>query len=146
MKLLAENKNARFNYEILEKIEAGIVLIGQEVKSIKLGHMSLKGSYVVVKGYELFLIGSYISPYQAKNIKDYNPERDRKLLLKKKEINYLIGKSKEKNLTLVPLKVYTRGSFITIEIAVSRGKKLIDKRSAIKKREIDRKIHRSLKG
>ena len=147
MKVLAENKKAYFNYEILEKFEAGISLIGQEVKSIKLGHINLAGSYVVIdKNSEVFWIGAKVPPYQPNNAPaDYNPERSRKLLLKKKEINYLIGKSRQRGLTLIPLKVYTKNAKIKLEFGIGKGKKEIDKREIIKKRETDKDIERELK-
>jgi len=146
MRVLAENKKAYFDYELLEKLEAGIILIGQEVKSIKLGRMNLTGSYVVFRDQELFLIGAKIPPYQPKNAPpDYTPERSRKLLLRKSEINHLIGKVKEKGLTLIPLKVYTRGDKIKLEFAAAKGKRKSDKREIIKKRETDREIRRVLK-
>lgn len=145
MNIIHKNKKALFDYEIIEKYEAGIVLIGQEVKSIKLNQIDLKGSYVIPRKNELYLIGCHVPPYQPLNIKDYFPERDRKLILRKKEIQYLIGKSKQKGLTLVPLKVYTRGALIKIEIGVARGKKAPDKRDTIKKRDIDLDLKRSLK-
>jgi len=147
MKILAENKKARFDYKILEKFEAGMVLIGHEVKSIKSGRMSLKGSYVVLKGEEMYLIGANIPPYQPKNApKDYEPERSRKLLLTKSEIKHLIGKTKEKGLTLVPLRVYTKRSKIKLEFGIAKGRKKVDKREVIKKREIEREINKALKG
>jgi len=147
VKVLAENKKAYFNYEILEKFEAGISLIGQEVKSIKLGHINLAGSYVVIdKNSEVFWIGAKVPPYQPNNAPaDYNPERSRKLLLKKKEINYLIGKSRQRGLTLIPLKVYTKNAKIKLEFGIGKGKKEIDKREIIKKRETDKDIERELK-
>lgn len=146
MKVLAENKKAYFNYQISEKLEAGMVLIGQEVKSIKSGRMSLKGSYVVLRDEELFLIGATIPPYQPKNApKDYNPERTRKLLLQKSEIKHLIGKVKEKGLTLLPLKVYTKNARIKLEFGIAKGRKKTDKRELIKKRETDRQIEREMK-
>ena len=146
MKIITENKKAYYKYAILEKFEAGIVLIGQEVKSIKLGRINLRGSYVVFKDSELYLIGTHIPPYQPKNApSDYNPERSRKLLLTKPEIKRLIGKSKEKSLTLVPLKVYTRKGKIKIEFAIVKGKKKVDKRELIKKRETEREIRRVIK-
>ncbi len=147
MKLLTKNKKAYYNYEILEKFEAGIVLLGQEVKSIKLGRMNLTASYVVLKNNEVFLINTNIPPYQPNNTPaDYNAERPRKLLLNKSEIKYLIGKSRQKNLTLVPLKVYTtKRNRIKIEIAVAKGKKKYDKREVIKKRDAEREIERDLK-
>lgn len=146
MKILAENRKAYFNYNILEKFEAGMVLIGQEVKSIKLGRISLKGSYVVLRNEEVFLIGANVPPYQPKNAPpDYEPERSRKLLLNKAEIKKLIGKTKQKGLTLIPLKVYTKHAKIKLEFGIGRGKKKIDKRESIKKREIEREIQRELK-
>ena len=147
MRILAENKKAFFNYEILEKFEAGISLIGQEVKSLKTRGVNLAGSYVILRGEEVFWIGSHIHPYQPKNAPpDYNPERSRKLLLKKSEIKYLIGKSQQKGLTLIPLKLYTaRSGRIKLEFAIVRGKKKFDKREKIKKREIKREIQRVLK-
>ncbi len=146
MPVLAKNKKAYFDYEILEKFEAGISLIGQEVKSIKMGRISLKGSYVVLKNEEIFLIGCHIPAYQPKNAPpDYDPERSRKLLLKKKEIRSLIGKTKQKGLTLIPLKVYTKRGKIKVEIALVKGKRKIDKREIIRKREIEREIRKALK-
>ena len=145
MKVFSENKKAYFNYEILEKFEAGINLIGQEVKSIRLGRISLAGSYVVLKEGEVFLVGANIPPYQPKNAPaDYDPERGRKLLLRKKEINYLIGKTRVKGLTLVPLRVYTVKAKIKIEFGVAKGKKQADKREVIKKRDTDREIREEL--
>lgn len=146
MEVLAENKKAYYNYQILEKFEAGISLIGQEVKSLKTGGVNLAGSYVVIKGKEVFWVGAHIPPYQPKNAPaDYDPERSRKLLLKKSEIKYLIGKSKERGLTLVPLRVYIRNRKIKLEFGVAKGKKKIDKRELIKKREEEREIERILK-
>lgn len=146
MKVLAENKKAYFNYEILEKFEAGISLIGQEVKSIKTRGVSLAGSYVVLRESEVFWIGINIPPYQPKNApKDYNPARTRKLLLKKSEIKYLIGKTMQKGLTLVPLRVYTKNGKIKLEFGIAKGKKKADKRELIKKREIEREIQKELK-
>ncbi len=145
MKLLAENKKAYFEYEILEKLEAGVVLLGQEVKSIKLGRMSLAGSYVVLKNEEAFLVGSKVPPYQPKNTPaNYEPERSRKLLLNKNEIKHLIGKSKEKGLTLVPLRVYTIKGKIKIDVAIAKGKRKADKRETIKRRETERDLTREL--
>lgn len=145
MKILAENKKARFNYEILDKFEAGMILTGREVKSIKAGKISLKGSYVVLRGEEPYLIGANISPYQPKNTPvDYDPERARKLLLNRSEINQLVGKIKERGLTLIPLKVYTKHAKIKLEFGIGKGKKKADKREAIKKRETERTIKREL--
>ena len=151
MQIFAENQKAYFNYEILEKIEAGIALIGQEVKSIKNGRINLAGSYVVLRNNEAFLVGCTIPPYQPKNAPaDYNSERPRKLLLKKSEIKYLVGKTKQKGLTLMPLGVYTKDGHhasgrIKLEFAIAKGKKKFDKREVIKKREAEREISRALK-
>jgi len=146
MPVLAVNKRANFDYEIKEKFEAGIVLLGHEVKSVKTGHINLRGSYLTFKKSkkglsELYLINAYIPLYKhAGSIKDYNPTRARKLLVKKKEIKYLTGKKQQQGLTLVPLKIYTKHSLIKLEFAIGRGKKKTDKRETIKKREVDRKI------
>lgn len=146
MKILAENKKAKQNYEILETFEGGIVLKGFEVKAVKLGKISLKNSFVKISGNEVFLVGAYISPYQPNNTPpDYNPQRERKILLKKSEIKYLIGKSKEKGLTIIPLRVYTRRGLIKIEFAIAKGMKKYNKKEIIKKREVEREIRRALK-
>lgn len=146
MKTLVLNKRAKYDYEILDKFEAGLILKGYEVKSVKNGHMSLKGAYVTVKDNEIYLINANISAYQPKNTpEDYDPGRSRKLLLHKTEIKYLTGKSREKGLTLVPIKVYTKKSRLKLEFGIGRGKKKIDKREKIKKREIKKEIERKLK-
>jgi len=149
MKIILENKKALFNYTILETFKAGIVLQGQEVKSIKTGKMNLRGSFIVVKESppEVFLIGANVPPYQPKNTpSDYDPERSRKLLLRKSEIKQLIGKAKQKGLTMIPLKVYTDKGKIKIEFGIAKGKRKIDKRTQIKKRETEREIQRAMKG
>ncbi len=146
MPTLTKNKKAYHDYRILEEFEAGLVLNGQEVKSIREGRISLKGSYIVIREEEAFLIGVNIPPYQPKNTpEDYNPKRSRKLLLTKKQIKYLMGKSNERGLTLVPLKVYTKKGLIKLKFGVCRGKKKWDKRKKIKDREIDRNLRRRLK-
>lgn len=150
MAIIAENRKARFDYEILEKHEAGIELNGQEVKSLRQRGTSLHGNYVVIKNKsglpEIFWVGANIPPYQPQNAGiAYVPQRDRKLLLHKKEIAYLAGKIKEKGLTLVPLLVYTKNHKIKMEIGLAKGKKNFDKRETIKKREIERKIRQELK-
>lgn len=123
-----------------------MVLVGQEVKSIKLGRINLAGSFVVLRGGEFYLMGANVPLYQPKNAPpDYHPQRSRKLLLKKSEIKYLIGKSKQKGLTLIPLKVYTKKGKIKLEFALARGKKKVDKREILKKRAIEREIRRALK-
>lgn len=146
MKVLAENKKAYFNYQILEKFEAGISLIGQEVKSLKTRGVSLAGSYVVIKNNEAFWIGAKIAPYQPKNAPpDYMPERSRKLLLKKSEIKYLIGKTKQKGLTLIPLQIYTKKGKLKLEFGLAKGRSKANKRELIKKRETEREIRREIK-
>ncbi len=146
MKTIARNKEAFYNYQIIEKFEAGISLKGQEVKSIRTGKFSFKGSYVFVRNNEVFLVNCNIPAYQPANSSpDYNPYRERKLLLNKKEIKYLIGKTQEKGLTLVPLSVYTKKSKLKLEIALVKGKRKIDKREDIRKKDTEREIRRTLK-
>lgn len=146
MNILAHNRKTGFDYEILETYEAGLVLYGFEVKSIKTGHMNLSGSFVTVKGDEMRLMNAFIPPYQPKNTPaDYNPYRSRRLLLHKAEIASLTGKVKQKGLTLMPLKVYTKRGKIKLEFAVAKGKREIDKREKIKSKEAKRKIDRTIK-
>ncbi len=146
MQIFSQNKKAYFNYRILEKLEAGLVLNGQEVKSIKQGKSSLDGSYVFLREREPYLINSHVPAYQINNAPaDYNPERERKLLLNKKEIDYLIGKSKEKRLALVPLKIYNKNGMIKLELGIAQGKKKADKRESLKKRDTDREIEKAMK-
>ena len=135
----AINKKAGFDYEILETIEAGLVLEGHEVKSIKTGKASIKGSYVKMLEGTPYLIGAIISPYQVANTpKSYDPQRSRKLLLSKKEIATLTGTSKAHGLTLVPLKIYDKKGKLKLLVGIARGKKKYDKREAIKKKDIQR--------
>ncbi len=142
----AENRKARFDYEILEKFECGIELIGTEVKAIRGGQMSLEGSFVIVRGGEAYLMNANIPPYQIANApKDYDPLRNRKLLLTKKEIAELGDSGKNKSLTIVPISVYNKGRKIKVEIALVKGKKKFDKRETIKKRETDREVRREYK-
>lgn len=146
MKFLAENKKAFFEYEILETYEAGIVLFGHETKAAKTGHMNLSGSFVGIKNEEMFLINADIPPYQPKNTPpEYDQRRSRKLLLHKSEIRSLIGKIRQKGLTLAPLKVYTQKGKIKLQFGIARGKKKFDKRETIKKREFNREKGRELK-
>lgn len=145
MPIIALNKRARYDYEIQETLEAGLVLSGQETKSIRGGHITLAGSYATFKNDELWLLNAHIPAYKmAGKLTDYDPERSRKLLLHKKEIKYLIGKLREKGLTLIPLKVYTTHRRIKVELGMGRGKKMFDKRETIKKREVDRKIRQEM--
>jgi len=142
----AENRKARFNYEILEKYETGIELLGTEVKSVRGGQMSLEGAFVIIRGGEAFLINANIPPFQPKNAsKDYDPLRNRKLLLTKKEIIELAGSEKNKSLTIVPISVYNKNRKIKVEIALVKGKKKFDKRETLKKRDTDREIRREIK-
>ncbi|KKT29551.1 SsrA-binding protein [Candidatus Giovannonibacteria bacterium RIFCSPLOWO2_12_FULL_44_25] len=146
MALFAENRKARFEFEILETLEAGLELFGFEVKAVRNHKMSLEGSYVFPKRGDFYLVGATIAPYQPKNTpKDYEQARERRLLLHKKEINYLIGKATTKGLTILPLRVYTKGARIKLEIAVARRLKKHDRRERIKEREDKRKIERTLK-
>ncbi|MBI3888528.1 SsrA-binding protein SmpB [Candidatus Nomurabacteria bacterium] len=143
----AENRKARFNYEFLEKYETGIELLGTEVKSVRGGQMSLEGAFVIARGGEAYLINANIPPYQAKNApQDYDPLRNRKLLLTKKEIAELAGSEKNKSLTIVPISVYNKNRKIKVEIALVKGKKKFDKRETLKKRDMDREIRREYKG
>jgi SsrA-binding protein len=143
---LIDHKKARFDYEIMDKYEAGIELLGFEVKSLMSKRGSLEGAFVIARGGEAFLMGASIPPYQAKNTPaGYDPYRTRRLLLKKSEINSLAGKESANGLTIVPLSMYNKGTKIKIEIAVARHKKKHDKRELIKKRETDREMRRELK-
>lgn len=147
MAALVQNRKAYFNYEIAEKIEAGIELFGFEVKSIKNGRASLDGAYVSMSDKEAFLVGANVSPYQPKNTPtNYDPKRPRKLLLTKKEIGRLTGMQKERGLTIVPISMYSKGKLIKIEIGIARGKKKYDKRETIKKRDTQRDISREIGG
>ena len=146
MPSLAKNKKAFFDYELVEKFEAGLVLTGAEVKAIRAGQAKLVGSYVVFHGEQPQVLNMHISKYKYTTDPDYQPDRTRDLLLKKKEIAYLKGKLQEKGLTVVPLSLYTSGRHLKMEIGVMRGKKTHDKRSTVKKRELDRTSRRAMKG
>lgn len=146
MPTLKDNKQSRFDYEILEEYEAGIVLTGPEVKSAKRGQISLQGSYVSLRNEQLWLVHCHISPYQlATTIGTYEPERERRLLLRKEEIRSLIGKLQSRGLTLIPLSFYTKAGLIKVRLGLGRGRKKFDKRAQIKKRETDRKIQKALR-
>ncbi|MEK7136516.1 MAG: SsrA-binding protein SmpB [Patescibacteria group bacterium] len=141
-----KNKKAFFNYEITEKYTAGVELLGLEVKSVKKGHGSLEGAYVILRGGEAFLTGATIPPYQPGNSPaDYDPMRVRRLLLQKKELKELAEASQTAGLTIVPLGMYNKGRYVKVDIAIGRGKKKFDKRETIKKRDTDRDIRRTLK-
>lgn len=143
---LIENKKVYFDYEIIEKIEAGIELFGFEVKSLRKGQGTLQGSHITIRGKEVYLIGANIPAFQPKNApKDFDPIRNRKLLLTQKEIAELGLLEKQKGLTIVPISVYNKGRKLKLDIGVAKGKKKHDKRQSIKKRESDRETRRTLK-
>jgi len=143
---LISHKKAFFNYEITEKLTAGVELLGFEVKSLRAGQGSLEGAYVTIRGAEAFLIGAHIPPFQPSNTPtDYDPIRNRKLLITKKEIDQLTDIESAQGLTIVPISVYNSGRKIKVELGIGRGKKKFDKRETIKKRDSDREIRRTLK-
>ena len=143
---LIEHKKARLDYEVLEEYEAGIELLGLEVKSLRAGTAKLEGSHVVVRGGEAYVVGMVISPYQPSNTPvEYDPNRTRKLLLTKKEIADIAAQEGQKGLTVVPLSVYNKGGKLKMRIAVARGRKKYDKRAVLKKRDTERDIRRTLK-
>ncbi len=141
-KLIANNKKAFHDYFIEETFEAGIVLAGTEVKSLRLGKCSVKEAYIMIEGHEMFVYGMNISPYEKGNIFNKDPLRPRKLLLHKEEIRKLAGKASEKGFTIVPLKVYFKDSRVKVEIALAKGKKLYDKRESIAERDRKREAER----
>lgn len=139
-KLIAKNPTAFHNYTINEKLEAGIVLFGTEIKSIRNGKANLKDSYAIIKNGEVYIVGMHISPYEQGNIFNKDPLRDRKLLLNRREINKLVGLTKQKGYSLVPLNMYFKGSLVKIELGIGKGKKLYDKREDIAKKDVERRI------
>lgn len=144
---LLENKKARLNYEILEEYEAGLELLGGEVKALKNKQGSLEGSRVIVRAGEAFLLGLNIPPYQPNNTSsNYEPERTRRLLLTQKEIKELTGRGEQKGLTIIPISVYNKNRWLKVKIALVRGKKKFDKREDIKRRDTERDLGRHLKG
>jgi len=146
MKAYISHRRAKFDYELLETFEAGISLLGTEVKSIRKGQGKLEGAHVIVRGGEAFLVGASIPAFQKKNVSSsYDPERTRKLLLKQKEIAVLEQKGEKQGLTVVPIKCYNKGKNIKLEIAIARGKKKADKRQSIKERDTKRDIEREVK-
>lgn len=144
-KLIAKNPIAYHNYSIENKIEAGIVLSGTEIKSIRTGKANLKDTYATIKNGEVFIIGMHISPYEHGNIFNKDPLRDRKLLLNKREINKLIGLVKQKGYSLVPISLYFKGSIVKLELGIGKGKKLYDKRQDIAKKDAERRIIQAIK-
>jgi SsrA-binding protein len=143
IKIIAENRKARFLYEILETYEAGIQLIGTEVKSIRAGRINLQDGYALIRQGEVWLINVNISPYEASGYYfNHEPKRTRKLLLHRHEISKLIGKTEQKGLTLVPLKMYLKKGLVKVQIGLAKGKKMRDKRETIKRREQEREMQR----
>ncbi len=145
-KVLARNRKARFEYEILEREEAGIQLLGSEVKSAREGRVNLKEAYVRFEGGEAFLVGCHISPYPNAGYAGHEPTRPRKLLLHRRQIERLAGRSREKGLTVVPLEMYLDGNWIKVEIALVRGKHLHDKRETLRRRTLEREAAAAMKG
>lgn len=145
IKVIAENKKSRFDYELLETFEAGIKLSGPEVKSIKAGHISLKEAFIATRDNEAYLTNAHVSPYNPATYNNKEPRRSRKLLLKKEELNTLSNKSQAGGLTIVPVKIYLSHGLVKLEIALARGKKLQDKRETLKQRDIERDAQHELK-
>ena len=144
-KLIAKNPTAFHNYNIENKLEAGIVLSGTEIKSIRNGKANLKDSYAIIKNNEVYIVGLHISPYEHGNIFNKDPLRDRKLLLNRREINKLIVINKQKGYSLVPLNMYFKGSLVKVELGVGKGKKLYDKREDIAKKDAERRMRQHAK-
>jgi SsrA-binding protein len=145
VKVVTHNRKARHDYHIEDTVEAGIVLTGTEIKSIRAGRMNLQDSFAIVRGGEVWLVGAHISPYTHGNRENHDPTRERKLLLHRREINRLAGKVQERGYTLVPLRVYLRDGRAKVELGLARGKKLYDKRDSIAKRDHDREMRRAVK-
>jgi len=145
IKIICDNRKSHFNYELGERYEAGLMLNGTEVKSLRSGKAHLNDAYAIIRKGEVFLINCHIGAYQARNYTEHEPERSRKLLLHKKEIIKLIGRAEEKGYSLIPTKLYFKKGLAKIEIAIGKSKKMYDKRETIKKRENDRQIRRVLK-
>lgn len=145
IKVISDNKKARFDYELLENYEAGIELTGPEVKSIKQGHISLKEAFIATRNNEAYLTNAHVSPYNPATHNNSEPRRSRKLLLKRDELNNLISKSQASGLTIVPVKIYLKRGLVKLEIALARGKKLHDKRETLKRRDIERDAQREVK-
>ena len=142
VKVVASNRRARFDYHIEEVFEAGVQLVGSEVKTLRGGKASLQDAYALVRGTEVFLIGVHIPPYPQASIQNHEPTRTRKLLLHREEIRRIIGKTAEKGLTLVPMRMYFKGNKVKVEIGVARGKRTYDKRQTLAKREAEREMQK----
>ncbi|MBN2172399.1 MAG: SsrA-binding protein SmpB [Candidatus Krumholzibacteriota bacterium] len=146
IKQICANRKARYDYHLLETFEAGLVLVGTEVKSLRAGKANLKDSYGRIEGGEVWLVGVHISPYEQGTHGNHDPERPRKLLLSRREIKRLTGKLQEQGLTLVPLRLYFKGGWVKVELALAKGKRKYDKRQAIAQRDADRAIARARRG
>jgi SsrA-binding protein len=145
VKVVASNRRARRNYSVVDTLEAGLVLLGSEVKSLRAGKMELKDSYAVIDDGEAFLVGAHIAPYDFAREGGHEPERKRKLLLHKREISRLAGTLAEKGLTLVPLQVYFKDGKAKVELGLAKGKTTYDKRETLKRREAEREVERDLR-
>jgi len=145
-KLIADNRRVRHEYHLLERVEAGLVLTGTEVKSLREGRASLARAYADIRDGEAWLVGSHIAAYESSGYASHDPDRERKLLLHRRELDSLYGKVRERGLTLVPTKLYFRDGRAKVELALARGKEVRDKRRDIAKREAERQIERAFKG
>ncbi len=144
VKVVATNRKARHDYHIDDSLEAGLVLTGSEIKSIRAGQVNLRDSYAIVRDNELWLVNTHIAPYKQASSANHEPRRERKLLMHRREINRLIGKLQEKGLTLVPLKIYLKDSRAKVELGLARGKKLYDKRQSLRERDDRRQMDRAM--
>ncbi|HEX9917045.1 MAG TPA: SsrA-binding protein SmpB [candidate division Zixibacteria bacterium] len=144
-KVVCTNRKAHYLYEVLESLEAGLVLVGTEVKSLRSGKANLKDSFAIFKNGELFVLNMHVSPYEQGNRYNLNPTRPRKLLLHKKEMRKLFGKVAERGLTLIPLKLYFKGKVAKIELALAKGKKVYDRKRDIKERDMQREMQRAFR-
>lgn len=145
IKSICKNPTAYHNYTIEDKLEAGIVLSGTEIKSIRQNKVNLKDAYAIIKHGEVYVVGMHISPYEHGNIFNKDPLRDRKLLLNRREINRLIGLTKQKGYSLIPISLYFKGKLVKLELGIGKGKKLYDKRQDLAKKDAQRQIERTLK-
>jgi SsrA-binding protein len=145
LKMVAENRKARHDYEIMDRMEAGLVLVGTEVKSARQGRVNLKDSYVSTRGGELYLVQCHISPYTHSYYDNHDPLRERKLLMHRQEIRRLIGKITERGLTLIPLKIYFRKGRLKVELGLAKGKRAHDRRAAVRERDLKRDVEAQLK-
>ena len=144
-RIIAKNPTAFHNYTIEDRFEAGIVLSGTEIKSIRNGNVNIKDSYIIIKNGEMWILGMHIKPYEFGNINNKDPLRDRKILVHKSEINKLLGKIKQKGISLIPLNLYWDKNHVKVEVGIGKGKKLYDKREDLKRKDAERTIERNLK-